>query len=175
MRKLTIEEMQRVDIATFKTLDKRPVVIVLDNIRSLHNVGSVFRTADAFRLSGIALCGITACPPSAEIHKTALGAEDAVAWRHFDHTMRAVETLRAEGYTIVAIEQVTDSVSLQGWMPEPGKRYAFILGNEVKGVAQEVVDACDFALEIPQYGTKHSLNVSVTAGIIMWQATAHMA
>lgn len=171
MHKLTIEEMQRVDAATYRSLPKAPIVMVLDNVRSLHNVGSVFRTADAFRCAGIALCGITACPPSAEIHKTALGAEDVVAWRYYADTLEAVAALRSEGYTIVAIEQVSGSTDLTSWQPEQQRRYAFVLGNEVKGVQQAVVDTADFALEIPQYGTKHSLNVSVTAGIVLWQAT----
>ena len=169
MHKLTVEELSRMDVAEFKAAEKLPVVIVLDNIRSLHNVGSVFRSADAFRVESIYLCGITACPPSAEIHKTALGAEDSVAWQYFADTMEAVARLRADGYEILAVEQVEGSLKLNVPVADRGKRYALILGNEVKGVRQDVVDAADAALEIPQYGTKHSLNVSVTAGIVVWE------
>lgn len=169
MRKLTVEDLNRIDVETFRQSEKLPVVIVLDNIRSLHNVGSVLRTADAFRLEGVWLCGITACPPSAEIHKTALGAEDSVAWRYFPDTLDAVSALKAGGFEVLAVEQVEGSTPLPQFRPVPGRRYALILGNEVKGVRQDVVDAADGALEIPQYGTKHSLNVSVTAGIVMWE------
>lgn len=173
-KKLTVEEMHRIDVETFKAADKLPLVMVLDNVRSLHNVGSVLRTADAFRLQGVWLCGITGCPTDnlTEIHKTALGAEDSVDWRYSPSTMEAVDQLRSEGYTIVAIEQCRGSVMLNDtclFPPERGGGYAFIMGNEVKGVAQEVVDAADMVIEIPQYGTKHSLNVSVTAGIVMWE------
>lgn len=146
-----------------------PLVMVLDNVRSLHNVGSVFRTADAFRLQGIYLCGITACPPAAEIHKTALGAEDTVSWKYCEDTMEAVRLLREEGYEILAVEQVEGSYKLGSFHLQAGKKYALVMGNEVKGVRQDVVDACDGALEIPQYGMKHSLNVSVSAGIVMWE------
>lgn len=172
-KKLTVEEMGRIDIETFKTARKLPLVMVLDNVRSLHNVGSVLRTADAFRLEGVWLCGITGRPTDnpVEIHKTALGAEDSVDWHHSPSTLDTVLRLRAEGYTIVAIEQCQGSISLDHWQAytRPGERYAFVMGNEVKGVAQEVVDAADYVIEIPQYGTKHSLNVSVTAGIVMWE------
>lgn len=169
MRKLTVEELCRMDVAAFHAAPKLPLVIVLDNIRSLHNVGSVFRTADAFRLAGLCLCGITACPPSVEIHKTALGAEDAVEWTYYADTLEAVRHLQAEGYTVLAVEQVEGSTSLDRFRADPARRYALVLGNEVKGVRQDVVDAADGALEIPQYGTKHSLNVSVSAGIVMWE------
>lgn len=169
MRKLTIEDLNRIDIATFKQSEKLPLIIVLDNIRSLHNVGSVLRTADAFRLEAVYMCGITATPPSPEIHKTALGAEDSVAWRYYDDTLQAVNELKAEGYTVLAVEQVEGSLKLGEFSFTPGQRYALVMGNEVKGVQQSVVDACDQALEIPQYGTKHSMNVSVTAGIVMWE------
>lgn len=174
MRKLTVEDLDRLDVAAFQAAPKLPVVVVLDNVRSLHNVGSVFRTADAFRLEGLVLCGITACPPSVEIHKTALGAEDSVAWRHETDTLAAVRRLQAEGYTVLAVEQVEDSLKLDAFRLAPDARYAFVLGNEVKGVRQDVVDACDDALEIPQYGTKHSLNVSVTAGIVLWEAARQL-
>lgn len=174
MRKLTVEELNRMDIEEFHQSEKLPLVIVLDNIRSLHNVGSVFRTADAFRLQGVWLCGITACPPAAEIHKTALGAEDSVSWEYFEDTLDAVERLQREGYEVLAVEQVEGSLKLDTFRIDPAKRYALILGNEVKGVRQDVVDAADAALEIPQYGTKHSMNVSVTAGIVMWEFERQM-
>ena len=169
MRKLTVEDLNRIDIATFKQSEKLPLIIVLDNIRSLHNVGSVLRTADAFRLKAAYMCGITATPPSPEIHKTALGAEDSVTWRYYEDTLQAVTELKAEGYTVLAVEQVEGSLKLGDFSFTPGQRYALVMGNEVKGVQQAVVDACDQALEIPQYGTKHSMNVSVTAGIVMWE------
>lgn len=174
MRKLTVEELNRMDIEEFHQSEKLPLIIVLDNIRSLHNVGSVFRTADAFRLQGVWLCGITACPPAAEIHKTALGAEDSVSWEYFEDTLDAVERLQREGYEVLAVEQVEGSLKLNTFRIDPTKRYALILGNEVKGVRQDVVDAADAALEIPQYGTKHSMNVSVTAGIVMWEFERQM-
>ena len=169
MRKLTVEELDRIDIDTFKTAEKLPLIMVLDNIRSLHNVGSVLRTADAFRLEAVWMCGITAVPPSPEIHKTALGAEDSVAWRYFEDTLQAVDLLQREGYIVLAVEQVEGSLKLGEFSFERGRRYALVMGNEVKGVQQKVVDTCDQALEIPQYGTKHSMNVSVTAGIVMWE------
>lgn len=157
------------DVDAFRRAEKLPVVVVLDNVRSLYNVGAVFRTADAFRLAGLCLCGITACPPSVEIHKTALGAEDSVAWTYYADTLDAVRRLHEEGYEVLAVEQVAGSTSLERFRAVPARRYALILGNEVKGVRQDVVDAADGALEVPQYGTKHSLNVSVTAGIVMWE------
>ncbi len=169
MRKLTVEELCRMDVAEFRRAEKLPVVVVLDNVRSLHNVGSVFRTADAFRLAGLCLCGITACPPSAEIHKTALGAEDSVEWRYFADTLEAVAWLRGAGYAVLAVEQVEGSRMLDRLRLDPAGRYALVLGNEVKGVRQDVVDASDGAVEIPQFGTKHSLNVSVSAGIVVWE------
>lgn len=169
MRKLTVEDLNRIDVATFKQSEKLPLVMVLDNIRSLHNVGSVLRTADAFRLEAVYMCGITATPPSPEIHKTALGAEDSVTWRYYEDTLQAVNELKTQGYTVLAVEQVEGSLKLGEFSFTPGERYALVMGNEVKGVQQAVVDACDQALEIPQYGTKHSMNVSVTAGIVMWE------
>lgn len=170
MRKLTVEDLNRIDVDTFRRASKLPLVMVLDNIRSLHNVGSVLRTADAFRIEAVYMCGITATPPSAEIHKTALGAEDSVAWRHFPDTLEAVRQLQADGYVVLAVEQVEGSAKLDTFRFDPSRRYALVMGNEVKGVRQDVVDAADMALEIPQYGTKHSMNVSVTAGIVMWEA-----
>ena len=168
-RKKLVTEMGRIDRDAFSKADKLRLVVVLDNVRSLHNVGSVFRTGDAFRVERIMLCGITATPPSAEIHKTALGAEDVVEWQYFASTMDAVAALRSEGFKVFAIEQCEGSVALQDLVAEPGTRYAVVLGNEVKGVQQEVVDASDGAIEIPQFGTKHSLNVSVTAGMVIWE------
>lgn len=144
--------------------------MVLDNVRSLHNVGSVFRTADAFRIERICLCGITATPPHAEIHKTALGAENSVEWTFFNDATDAVEQLKEQGYTVYAVEQAENSTSLPQLQLDPTQRYAMVLGNEVKGVQQQVVDACQGCIEIPQFGTKHSLNVSVAAGLVMWDA-----
>lgn len=160
--------MNRLTTEAFKASRKIPLVVVLDHVRSLNNVGSVFRTSDAFRVEAIYLCGITACPPHAEIHKTALGAEESVDWLYFKDTMEAVEKLKAEGYVVCAIEQAEDSTMLDKLLLDKTKKYAVILGNEVKGVQQNVVDNCDMCVEIPQYGTKHSLNVSVTAGIVIW-------
>ena len=167
-RKLKVTEMGRMSVEEFREVEKLPLVVVLDGVRSLYNVGSVFRTGDAFRITGIVLCGITATPPNAEIHKTALGAEDSVAWRQFKDTMEAVSWLRNEGYTLLAVEQCEGSTMIQDFLPDHTRKYAVILGNEVKGVQQQVVDACDGCLEIPQFGTKHSMNVSVTAGIVIW-------
>lgn len=160
--------MNRLTTEAFKASRKIPLVVVLDHVRSLNNVGSVFRTSDAFRVEAIYLCGITACPPHAEIHKTALGAEESVDWLYFKDTMEAVEKLKAEGYVVCAIEQAEGSMMLDKLLLDKTKKYAVILGNEVKGVQQNVVDNCDMCVEIPQYGTKHSLNVSVTAGIVIW-------
>ena len=167
-RKLKITEMGRISVDEFRQAEKLPLVVVLDSVRSLYNVGSVFRTCDAFRVSGVVLCGITATPPNAEIHKTALGAEDSVDWHYYKDTMEAVSWLRKEGYCLLAIEQCEGSTMLTDFRPEKDKKYAVVLGNEVKGVQQQVVDACDGCLEIPQFGTKHSMNVSVTAGIVIW-------
>lgn len=169
-RKLLNSELGRVSAAEYRQLPESGFVLVLDNIRSAHNVGSAFRSADAFKIDKVWLCGICACPPSAEIHKSALGAEDSVPWEHVDDTLTLVEQLRAQGYIIVGIEQTENSLSLEKFIPEPGRRYALVFGNEVEGVQQSVVDAADLSLEIPQYGTKHSLNVSVSVGIVLWQA-----
>lgn len=168
MRKLKVTELKRLTPEAFKESDKLPLVVVLDHVRSLNNVGSVFRTSDAFRVEAIYLCGITACPPHAEIHKTALGAEETVGWTYFKDTLEAVDNLRQAGYTICAVEQAEGSIMLDKLLLDKDKKYAVILGNEVKGVQQTVVDKCDCCIEIPQYGTKHSLNVSVTAGIVIW-------
>ncbi len=168
MRKLKVTEMGRISPEEFHEADKTPLVVVLDHVRSLYNVGSVFRTADAMRLAGICLCGITATPPNVEIHKTALGAEETVEWKYFQHTEDAIEWLRQEGYTIMAVEQCEGSTMLNDFTPDPSKKYAIVMGNEVKGVQQHIVDMTSGCLEIPQFGTKHSMNVSVTAGIIVW-------
>ena len=171
-RKLKITEMGRMNVEEFKASEKMPLIIILDDVRSMYNVGSVFRTADAFRVEAIYLCGITAQPPHPEIHKTALGAEDTVAWQHFPTALEAVESLKQKGYIVFSIEQCEGSTmlsSLNSQLSTLNSQYALILGNEVKGVHQEVVDASDGCIEIPQFGTKHSLNVSTTAGIVIWE------
>ena len=160
--------MQRLTVEQFREATKLPLVVVLDDVRSMYNVGSVFRTSDAFRVEAVCLCGITSTPPSTEIHKTALGAEDSVSWRYFPSALEAVESLKAKGYEVYSVEQAHGSTMLQHFSPASDKKYAIVLGNEVKGVHQEVVDASDGCLEIPQFGTKHSMNVSVTAGIVIW-------
>ena len=169
MRKLKVTEMNRLTTAEFKEADKLPLVVVLDNVRSLYNVGSVFRTCDAFRVEKLCLCGITACPPHTEIHKTALGAEDSVEWKYYQDTMNCVNDLKTDGYTVLSIEQCEGSTMLNNFKADPDKRYAVVMGNEVKGVQQTVVDASDGCIEIPQFGTKHSMNVSVTTGMIIWE------
>jgi len=158
----------------FKASEKMPLTVVLDDVRSMYNVGSVFRTADAFRVEAICLCGITAQPPHAEIHKTALGAEDTVEWHHFETALEAVEALKTTGHVVLAVEQCEGSTMLQNLQLTPGRHYAIVLGHEVKGVKQEVINACDGCLEIPQYGTKHSLNVSTTAGMVIWEFAKQM-
>ena len=174
MRKLTMPELNRMNLTDYHNVTKIPVIIVLDNVRSMENVGSFFRTADAFRIEKIYLCGITATPPNAEIHKTALGAEDCVSWRYCDTALEAVQQLKAQGITVFSVEQATDSTMLPSFQAERGKRYAIILGNEVKGVHQEVIDASDGCLEIPQLGVKHSMNVSVTAGIVIYHFSCQL-
>ena len=169
MRKLRTIEMQRLSVDEFHEAPKLPLIVVLDDVRSLHNVGSVFRSADAFRVEAVYLCGITATPPHPEIHKTALGGEDSVAWRYFPTATEAVESLHNDGFFVYSIEQVEGSTKLQNLQLDTDKHYAIVLGNEVKGVHQEVVDMSDGCLEIPQFGTKHSLNVSVTAGMVIWE------
>ena len=162
-KKVRTIEMQRLTVEEFREAEKLPLVVVLDDVRSMHNVGSVLRTGDTFRVEGVCLCGITSTPPSAEIHKTALGAEDSVEWEFFPTALEAVRHLQQKGYTVYSVEQV------EHFQAEKGRRYAVVLGNEVKGVHQEVVDASDGCLEIPQLGTKHSMNVSVTAGIVIYK------
>ena len=168
MRKLKITELNRLSQEDFKEAEKTPLVVVLDNVRSLHNVGSVFRTSDAFLVEKIYLCGITACPPNAEIHKTALGAENTVEWIYYEDTCEALKSLKSEGYRLLAIEQVEGSILLNDFTPNKQEKYAIIFGNEVKGISQDAIDICDGCIEIPQFGTKHSLNVSVTSGIVIW-------
>jgi len=168
MLKKTIWEMGRDSIDEYRRKGKIPLVVVLDNVRSLNNIGSIFRTSDAFRVAAIYLCGISATPPSPEIHKTALGAEESVKWRYFPDTMQAIGALKADGFTICALEQVNGSVSLNEFRPETGRRYAIVAGHEVDGVAQQVVDNADLCLEIPQEGTKHSLNVAVSTALAIW-------
>ncbi|WP_455049943.1 RNA methyltransferase [Hoylesella nanceiensis] len=175
MRKLNVLEMNRLTVEEFKAARKLPLVVVLDNVRSLYNVGSVFRSCDAFRIEAVYLCGITATPPSAEIHKTALGAEDSVSWKYYESTLDAVEELKQQGYFVYSIEQVEGSENMAKISLDASKRYAVVLGNEVKGVEQAVVNASDSCLEIPQLGTKHSLNVSVTAGIVVWEFAKQLA
>ncbi len=168
MRKLENSELNRKSIEDFKQSKKTPIIIVLDDIRSLHNIGSVFRTADAFLIEKIYLCGITATPPNKEIHKTALGATETVVWEHSKDVLEVIQNLKDEKVTVLAIEQVESAVFLQNFTIEKGKKYALVFGNEVFGVSQEAVELCDGCIEIPQLGTKHSLNISVSAGIVVW-------
>ena len=172
MRKLNMDELNRISKEDFEMAEKLPIIIVLDNIRSLSNVGAFFRTADAFRIKELFLCGITACPPHREIHKTALGADETVRWRYFETTEAACKALKAEGYRIFAVEQVEGSLPLQDFEFEPNT--AYLLGNEVEGVSEEALPYCEGAIELPQEGTKHSINVSVCAGIVMWKAFEHL-
>jgi tRNA G18 (ribose-2'-O)-methylase SpoU len=168
VKKKTIKELNRLSAEDFRKASKIPLVIILDNIRSLHNVGSISRTSDAFRVEQLYLCGLTATPPHPEIHKTALGAELAVEWTYIPQTVELVQALKQKGFQVLAIEQVHGSLSLSTFQPLPSQPYALVLGHEVFGIDQSVIDVCDGCLEIPQFGTKHSLNVSVTAGIVIW-------
>ncbi|MCT4698424.1 RNA methyltransferase [Tenacibaculum haliotis] len=168
MRKLKNSELGRITVDEFKQTEKTPIIVVLDNIRSLNNVGSVFRTSDAFLIEKIYLCGITATPPNKEIHKTALGATESVAWEHVESTIELVEKLKQDNVKVLAIEQAENSTKLNKFTPEANQKYAVVMGNEVKGVQQEVVSAADFCIEIPQLGTKHSLNISVSCGVVLW-------
>ncbi|NGM72331.1 RNA methyltransferase [Sphingobacterium sp. SGL-16] len=168
MQKLSMDQLNRVDIESFKELEKTPITIVLDNVRSMHNVGSAFRTADGFAIEQIILCGITATPPHREIEKTALGATQSVEWTHYKETTDAVQALKEQGYKILAIEQAEGSVSLEQFEISENDKYAFVFGNEVHGVDEEVMEQVDGCIEIPQFGTKHSFNVSVTIGIVLW-------
>ena len=168
MRKLRNEELERLDVETFKKTKKMPLTIVLDNIRSLNNIGSVFRTADAFLAEKVYLCGITATPPHKDIHKTALGATDSVDWEYRESTLQLIQELKMNGLITLAVEQAEQAHRLDEYQTVPGKKYVAVFGNEVKGVSQEVLDVCDGVIEIPQYGTKHSLNIAVSAGIVIW-------
>lgn len=169
MRKITNSELNRPSAEQFATMQRIPVVVILDNVRSAQNIGAFFRTGDAFAIEKVMLCGITATPPSRDIHKSALGAELTVGWEYYPTTTECAAALKAEGYTLLAIEQVEGAVMLDRLEVDAGKKYALIFGNEVEGVAQEVVDMCDGAIEIPQVGTKHSVNVSVAGGIVLWE------
>ncbi|QNM85061.1 RNA methyltransferase [Polaribacter pectinis] len=168
MRKLKNNELGRITVDEFKSVEKTPLIVVLDNIRSLNNIGSVFRTSDAFLVEKIYLCGISATPPNKDIHKTALGATESVAWEYAEDTLELVKKLKGESVKVLSIEQAENSTKLNDFQPKKGEKYAIVMGNEVKGVQQEVVNASDFCIEIPQLGTKHSLNISVTTGVVIW-------
>ncbi|WP_374951747.1 RNA methyltransferase [Mucilaginibacter sp.] len=174
MRKLKLDELNRATVDEFKTQDKLPVAVVLDNVRSMHNIGSIFRTSDGFAVEKICLCGITAQPPHREIEKTALGATQSVSWEYFETPLQAVEALRAGGYQIIAIEQAQNSTMLNTFKPLPAQKYALIFGNEVNGVSDEVMEVIDTCIEIPQFGTKHSFNIVVSAGIVLWDFFAKL-
>jgi len=169
MRKLLNHELERKTLEQFRNSEKVPFIIVLDNVRSQSNVGSIFRTADAFLTEAIYLCGITSCPPHREIQKTALGATESVKWKYFPKTSEAIDELKNNGYTIISVEQAEGSVELQNFIPEKGKKYAFVFGHEVNGVDQEIVDNSDGCIEIPQFGTKHSFNIAISVGIVLWE------
>ena len=170
MRKLSMDELGRKSVAEFKSSEKKPIIAVLDNVRSMHNVGSVFRTADAFLIEAIFLCGYTPQPPHRDINKTALGATETVDWIHYTDTLSAIEELKEKGYKVFAVEQVKNSISLEKYLPKPNEKIAFIFGNEVEGVNENLLPLCDGYIEIPQQGSKHSLNISVAAGIVLWEA-----
>ena len=173
-RKLKLQELNRITVDVFKASEKTPIIIVLDNIRSLNNIGSVFRSSDSFRIEKIYLCGITAKPPHRDIHKTALGATESVEWEHVEDTVELVEKLKADGVITLSIEQAENSLKLDDFQPEKDQKYAMIMGNEVDGVQQSVINASDFVLEIPQIGTKHSLNISVCTGVVIWDVFSKM-
>lgn len=174
MRKLKLDELNRATVDEFKAQDKLPVAVVLDNVRSMHNIGSIFRTSDGFAVDKVCLCGITAQPPHREIEKTALGATQSVNWEYYETPLLAVEKLRNEGYQIIAIEQAADSIMLNTFTPSPSEKYALIFGNEVNGVSDEVMEVIDTCIEIPQFGTKHSFNIVVSAGIVLWDFFAKL-
>lgn len=174
MQKLKLDDLNRVSIDEFKEQEKLPVVVVLDNVRSMHNIGSIFRTADGFSIAGVYLCGITAQPPHREIEKTALGATQSVNWQHFNSTTEAIAALRTDGYEIIAIEQAKGSTMLNTYKPAADKKFALIFGNEVNGVADEVMTQIDECIEIPQFGTKHSFNITISAGIVLWDFFAKL-
>ena len=174
MRKLSNDELNRKSVTEFRASVKSPIIIVLDNVRSLNNVGSVFRTADAFLVEAVYLCGITATPPHREIHKTALGATESVSWKYFDSAAGAVTELKAKGYLIVSVEQADEALALDRFTAEAGEKYALVFGHEIRGVSEEVVDLSDACIEIPQFGTKHSFNVAVSVGIVLWELTGRI-
>ncbi|WP_100613310.1 RNA methyltransferase [Confluentibacter citreus] len=174
MRKLKNSELDRLSVNDFKEVAKTPLIIILDNIRSLNNIGSVFRTSDAFLIEKIYLCGITATPPHKDIHKTALGSTETVVWEYVENTKTLVDKLKADGVKVCAIEQAENATMLNDFAPQQQTTYALVFGNEVKGVAQEVVNASDLVIEIPQYGTKHSLNISVSVGVVIWDIFSKM-
>jgi 23S rRNA (guanosine2251-2'-O)-methyltransferase len=174
LEKLKLDQLNRVSIEDFKNQDKLPVVVVLDNVRSMHNIGSIFRTSDGFSIESIAICGITAQPPHREIEKTALGATQSVDWKYFETTLEAVHSLRKDGYQILAIEQASNSTMLNTFQPDTNHKYALILGNEVNGVDEEVMKEIDECIEIPQFGTKHSFNITIAAGIVLWDFFAKL-
>ena len=169
MRKLLNEELDRLTINEFKQAAKVPIVVVLDNIRSMNNIGSVFRTADAFLIEAIFLCGITATPPHKDIHKTALGATDSVEWKYFEKTQNAINFLKSRDYLILGVEQTENSIMLQDFRMQDGIKYGVVFGHEIRGVQQSIINECDQTIEIPQFGTKHSLNISVSAGVVLWE------
>ncbi|MBU2929099.1 RNA methyltransferase [Winogradskyella psychrotolerans] len=173
-RKLKNEELDRLEVSEFKTAEKSPIIIILDNIRSLNNIGSVFRTSDAFLIEKIYLCGITAQPPHNDIRKTALGSTETVDWEYAENTLDVINKLKAENVKICSIEQAENATMLNNFKPQPNEKYAFVFGNEVKGVDQNVVDTSDVVIEIPQYGTKHSLNISVSCGVVIWDVFSKM-
>jgi 23S rRNA (guanosine2251-2'-O)-methyltransferase len=174
LEKLKLDQLNRVSIEEFKSQEKLPVIVVLDNVRSMHNIGSIFRTSDGFSIESIALCGITAQPPHREIEKTALGATQSVDWKYYGTTLEAVQFLRKDGYQILAVEQALDSTMLNTFIPDKEKKYALILGNEVNGVDEEVMKEIDKCIEIPQFGTKHSFNITIAAGIVLWDFFAKL-
>lgn len=174
MRKLKNSELDRLSVEEYQEIEKSPVVVVLDNVRSCNNIGSVFRTSDALLVEKVILCGITATPPNKDIHKTALDAEKSVAWEYFENTTDAVLKLKETNFSVFAVEQVENSILLPDFVPEKNRKLALVFGNEVKGVEQSVVDLCDGAIEIPQYGTKHSFNISVSAGIVLWDVVSKL-
>ncbi|MDH5412550.1 MAG: RNA methyltransferase [Flavobacteriaceae bacterium] len=174
MRKLKNSELDRLTNEAFKKIKKTPLIVILDNVRSLNNIGSVFRTSDAFLIEKVYLCGITARPPHKDIHKTALGATDSVDWEYAEDTLTLVNNLRKQGVTVASIEQAVNSMELQDFHPEKNKKLAVVFGNEIKGVDQEVVNVSDYCIEIPQYGTKHSLNISVSCGVVLWDLFAKL-
>jgi 23S rRNA (guanosine2251-2'-O)-methyltransferase len=174
VKKVQNSELNRLSVEEFKDAEKNPIIVVLDNVRSMNNIGSVFRTCDAFRVEQLYLCGITATPPHREIHKTALGATDSVSWKYFDNTRKAIISLKEDGFFIIAVEQTDKSIDLNNFYPDKIKKTALIFGNEINGIDDEALDLCDFCIEIPQFGTKHSINISVSAGIILWDIVTKM-